>query len=179
MSLPAFDHPNIFSSPEESLNSKRPQIPLQPGEQYRFHFDMGKCIGCKCCEVACHEQNNTPAAVNWRKVGEVEGGEFPNTVRLHISMACNHCLEPTCLKGCPVDAYYKDPLTGAVRMREDSCIGCGYCTWNCPYEAPQFNFERHIVTKCDFCHNRLVEGDLPACVAACPSDALQIEAVKV
>jgi Fe-S-cluster-containing dehydrogenase component len=57
----------------------QPLIPLQDGEQYRFHFDMGKCIGCKCCEVACHEQNNNPAMVKWREVGEVEGGEFPQT----------------------------------------------------------------------------------------------------
>lgn len=157
----------------------KPAIPLEPGSQYRFHFDMGKCIGCKCCEVACHEQNNNPANVQWRQVGEIEGGRFPETARLYVSMACNHCLEPSCLQGCPVDAYYKDPATGAVRMREDACIGCGYCTWNCPYEAPQFNPERNMVTKCDFCHNRLVEGDLPACVAACPSGALEIEAVSI
>lgn len=156
---------------------KTPLIPLEPGNQYRFHFDMGKCIGCKCCEVACHEQNNNPATVKWREVGEIEGGEFPNTSRLYVSMACNHCLEPSCLQGCPVDAYYKDPVTGAVRMKDDACIGCGYCTWNCPYEAPQFNEERNLVTKCDFCHNRLIEGDLPACVAACPSGAIEIEAV--
>ncbi len=156
-----------------------PLIPLEPGEQYRFHFDMTKCIGCKCCEVACHEQNNNPAAVKWRQVGEVEGGEFPNTARLYVSMACNHCIEPSCLLGCPTDAYYKDPATGAVRMREDACIGCGYCTWNCPYEAPQFNPERNMVTKCDFCHNRLIDGDLPACVAACPSGALEIESVPI
>lgn len=157
--------------------AETPLIPLQDGEQYRFHFDMGKCIGCKCCEVACHEQNNNPAAVKWREVGELEGGSFPTTARLYVSMACNHCLEPTCLSGCPTDAYYKDPTTGAVRMREESCIGCGYCTWNCPYEAPQFNPERNIVTKCDFCHNRLTQGLQPACVASCPSGALQVEAV--
>jgi DMSO reductase iron-sulfur subunit len=156
----------------------QPLIPLEPGEQYRFHFDMTKCVGCKCCEVACHEQNNNPAAVKWRQVGEIEGGEFPQTARLYVSMACNHCLEPSCLEGCPTDTYYKDPTTGAVRMREDSCIGCGYCTWNCPYDAPQFNPERNIVTKCDFCHNRLMDGDLPACVAACPSGALEIETVN-
>lgn len=160
------------------IMSSRPLIPLEPGEQYRFHFDMGKCIGCKCCEVACHEQNNNPAMVKWREVGEMEGGEYPRTARLYVSMACNHCLEPSCLLGCPVDAYYKDPQTGAVRMRDDACIGCGYCTWNCPYEAPQFNPERKMVTKCDFCHNRLVAGDLPACVAACPSGALEIEKVN-
>jgi len=159
--------------------SEFPQIPLQPGEQYRFHFDMGKCIGCKCCEVACHEQNNNPPDVKWRSVGELEGGEFPHTTRLYVSMACNHCVEPTCLSGCPVDAYYKDPTTGAVRMKDDACIGCGYCTWNCPYEAPQMNPERGMVTKCDFCHNRLTDGLLPACVQACPSDAIEIERVHI
>ena len=166
-----------FGGREPGLN-EGPLIPLESGEQYRFHFDMGKCIGCKCCEVACHEQNNNPADVQWRQVGEIEGGEFPKTTRLYVSMACNHCLEPTCLTGCPTDTYYKDPITGAVRMRADSCIGCGYCTWNCPYEAPQFNPERNMVTKCDLCHNRLVEGHLPACVAACPSGAIEIEKVN-
>ena len=50
-----------------------------PGEQYRFHVDMGKCIGCKCCVVACNEQNGNPAAINWRRVGEIEGGWYPQT----------------------------------------------------------------------------------------------------
>ena len=51
----------------------RPLIPTRPldaREQYRFHFDMTKCIGCKCCVVACNEQNGNPAALNWRRVGE-------------------------------------------------------------------------------------------------------------
>lgn len=161
------------------IQAKRPALPaLSENEQYRFHFDLGKCIGCKCCEVACHEQNNNPATVKWRKVGEVEGGDYPNTTRLYISMACNQCLEPSCLTGCPVDAYYKDPRTGAVLMREEACIGCGYCTWNCPYEAPQFNAERGMVTKCNLCHDRLLDGDRPACVEACPSGALEIETVN-
>jgi len=50
-----------------------PERALAEGEQYRFHFDMTKCIGCKCCVVACNEQNGNPAAINWRRVGEVEG----------------------------------------------------------------------------------------------------------
>lgn len=152
-----------------------PAIPLQSGEQYRFHFDATKCIGCKCCEVACHEQNNNPPEVKWRQVGEIEGGEFPETKRFYISMSCNHCEDPACLNGCPVDAYYKDEKTGIVRMKENACIGCQYCTWNCPYGAPQFNPERGMVTKCDMCHNRLEEGNRPACVEACPSGALEIE----
>ena len=92
-----------------------PRMPLRapgPGEQYRFHVDMGKCIGCKCCVVACNEQNGNPAAINWRRVGEIEGGWYPRAERSYLSMGCNHCLEPTCLQGCPVDAYKKDAGTG-------------------------------------------------------------------
>ncbi|MGH9681385.1 MAG: DmsC/YnfH family molybdoenzyme membrane anchor subunit, partial [Candidatus Acidiferrales bacterium] len=144
----------------------------------RFHFDMTKCIGCKCCVVACNEQNGNPADINWRRVGEIEGGWYPNTQRLHLSMGCNHCVEPTCLKGCPVDAYSKDPITGVVLHSADACIGCQYCTWNCSYGVPQYNPERGVVGKCDMCHNRLEQGREPACVAACPEGAIQIEIVN-
>lgn len=156
-----------------------PQRALESGEQYRFHFDMTKCIGCKCCVVACNEQNGNPAEINWRRVGEVEGGWYPDTHRLYLSMGCNHCLEPTCLKGCPVDAYSKDPLTGVVLHSADICIGCQYCTWNCSYGVPQYNPERGVVGKCDMCHNRLAEGREPACVGACPEGAIAIEIVNV
>ncbi len=156
-----------------------PQRALQPGEQYRFHFDMTKCIGCKCCVVACNEQNGNPAEINWRRVGEIEGGWYPDTRRLHLSMGCNHCLEPTCLAGCPVDAYSKDSKTGVVIHNADTCIGCQYCTWNCSYGVPQYNPERGVVGKCDMCHNRLAEEREPACVGACPEAAIQIEIVNI
>ena len=155
-----------------------PTEPLADGEQYRFHFDMSRCVGCQCCVVACNEQNNNPSEVNWRRVGEIEGGQYPNTKKYHLSMACNHCLDPSCLTGCPTDAYVKLE-DGIVKQQAEECIGCGYCTWNCPYGVPQFNPERNIVTKCDMCHNRLKEGQLPACVAACPEQAIQIEKVNV
>lgn len=150
-----------------------------PGEQYRFHFDMTKCIGCKCCVVACNEQNGNPADILWRRVGEIEGGVYPKTHRHYLSMGCNHCLEPTCLTGCPVDAYTKDGVTGIVRHSADICIGCQYCTWNCSYGVPQYNPERGVVGKCDMCYGRLALGQEPACAAACPEDAIRIEVVKV
>jgi DMSO reductase iron-sulfur subunit len=156
-----------------------PQRALLPGEQYRFHFDMTKCIGCKCCVVACNEQNGNPPEINWRRVGEIEGGWYPDTQRLHLSMGCNHCIEPTCLAGCPVDAYSKDPLTGVVLHSPEICIGCQYCTWNCSYGVPQYNPERGVVGKCDMCHNRLAEGREPACVGACPESAIQIEIINI
>jgi formate dehydrogenase iron-sulfur subunit len=156
-----------------------PERPPGAGEQYRFHFDMAKCIGCKCCVVACNEQNGNPAAINWRMVGEIEGGYYPYAQRHHLSMGCNHCLEPSCLTGCPVEAYTKDPATGIVLHSADICIGCQYCTWNCSYGVPLYNAERGVVGKCDMCHNRLSDGMAPACVAACPEEALSIEIVNI
>jgi len=159
--------------------SRIPDRQPAEGEQFRFHFDMGKCIGCKCCVVACNEQNGNPASINWRRVSDIEGGFFPNATRSHLSMGCNHCVEPTCLSGCPVDAYTKDAATGIVSHSADACIGCQYCTWNCSYGVPQYNAERGVVGKCDMCHGRLSTGAEPACVSACPEGAIAIEIVNV
>ena len=164
---------------EPALDLRSMTLPtLSPGEQYRFHFDMTRCIGCRCCEVACNEQNGNGAEVTWRRVGEIEGGSFPHVRRYHLSMACNHCLEPSCLEGCPTEAYEKLD-NGIVKHNADACIGCQYCTWNCPYGVPQFNPERRIVTKCHMCTDRMGSDSLPACVEACPVQAIQIEKVNV
>ncbi len=161
-----------------ALNSKLiPDRPLHEGEQYRFHFNVTKCIGCRSCEVACNEQNGNPADILWRRIGEIEGGTYPTTQRHYLSMGCNHCLDAECVKGCPVDAYTKDPITGIVLHSADACIGCQYCVWNCPYSVPQFNADRGVVGKCDMCHGRLTEGLEPACVNACPEAAIEIEIV--
>ncbi len=151
---------------------------LGENEQYRFHFDATKCIGCRCCEVACNEQNNNPADIKWRRVGEMEGGEFGSVSTLFNSMSCNHCVDPACLIGCPTNAYIKFD-NGIVFHDDPACIGCSYCTWNCPYSVPTFHEERSIVTKCHMCHERLDVGQSPACVQACPSGAIEIEAVNI
>jgi Fe-S-cluster-containing dehydrogenase component/DMSO reductase anchor subunit len=140
---------------------------------------MAKCIGCRCCEVACTEQNSNPLEINWRRVGEIEGDVYPFVQRFYLSMGCNHCIEPSCLAGCPVNAYTKDSLTGLVLHSADACIGCQYCTWNCPYGVPQYNPERGVVGKCDMCFGRLAQDRAPACVDACPEGAIQIELVNI
>ena len=139
---------------------------------------MTKCVGCRSCEIACNEQNNTPADLRWRRVGEIEGGTYPDVARHYLSMGCNHCLSAECIKGCPVNAYTKDPVTGIVLHSADACIGCQYCVWNCPYSVPQFNPQRGVVGKCDMCHGRLTQGLEPACVNACPEAAIEIEIVN-
>lgn len=162
-----------------ATDTRMPARLPRPGEQYRFHVDMGSCIGCKCCVVACNEQNGNPASINWRRVGEIEGGFYPAASRAYLSMGCNHCVDPTCLSGCPVDAYSKDPVTGIVLHSAEACIGCQYCTWNCAYGVPQYNAERGVVGKCDMCYGRLEHGQAPACVSACPEGAIAIELVNI
>jgi formate dehydrogenase iron-sulfur subunit len=180
--LPVGWLPNLDSRAAEDRCGRGSEWPDRlpgEGEQYRFHFDMTRCIGCECCVVACNEQNGNPPDIHWRRVGEIEGGTYPETLRLYLSMGCNHCLEPSCLEGCPVDAYSKDPLTGIVLHNAERCIGCQYCTWNCSYGVPQYNPERGVVGKCDMCYGRLAHGQAPACADACPEQAIGIEIVKI
>lgn len=154
------------------------EIPkLQEGEQYRFHFDATACVGCHCCEAACNEQNGNSADIKWRRVGEMESGVFPEVSQLFNSMSCNHCIDPECLKGCPTSSYIK-LKNGIVFHDDEACIGCQYCTWNCPYEVPVFNPERGIVTKCHMCVDKLDASETPSCVQACPAGAIEIEAVN-
>ena len=94
-----------------------------------------------------------------------------------VTTGCHHCVDPACLKGCPVDAYEKDLITGIVKHLDDQCIGCGYCTLTCPYEVPRYSASRGIVRKCDMCSDRLAVGEAPACVQACPNGAITIAIV--
>ncbi len=81
------------------------------------------------------------------------------------------------MHGCPVGAYEKDALTGIVHHLDDQCIGCQYCVLTCPYEVPQYSAKKGIVRKCDMCAGRLSEGEAPACVQACPNEAISIRIV--
>ncbi len=140
--------------------------------QALFTLDLDRCTGCSACAIACRSENLVDAQIDWRRIHTFNEQNLPEAAVFHYSLACNHCLDPACLYGCPANAYSKDPSTGAVLIDDDSCIGCRYCTWVCPYGAPQFNPASGIVEKCTFCSHRLVEGLQPACVESCPVDAL-------
>jgi Fe-S-cluster-containing dehydrogenase component len=140
--------------------------------QALFTLDLDRCTGCSACAIACRTENLVDEAVDWRRIHTFNELNFPGTAVYHYSLACNHCLEPACMYGCPANAYSKDPKTGAVLLEGDKCIGCQYCTWVCPYGAPQFNPAAGIVEKCTFCSHRLEREVEPACVEACPVDAL-------
>jgi formate dehydrogenase iron-sulfur subunit len=159
----------------------RDLIPLSspaPGEQYAFAVDLDACTGCKACVTACHNLNGLDDDETWRDVGVLFGGTVLKPVQQTITTACHHCVDPACMNGCPVNAYNKDPLTGIVRHLDDQCIGCQYCTWKCPYDVPKYSKRRGIVRKCDMCSSRLVVGEAPACVQACPNGAITITLVN-
>jgi DMSO reductase iron-sulfur subunit len=147
-------------------------------KQHGFFFNADNCIACHACEAACSEKNDNPAHIAFRSVGFVEGGTYPNYQRLNISMACNHCDDPVCLKGCPTRAYTKFAEYGAVLQDPDICFGCGYCTWVCPYNAPQLDPVKGQVSKCNMCVDRLEVGLKPACVSACLGKALDFGVVE-
>ncbi len=158
----------------------RDLIPLhapRPGEQYAFEVDLDKCSGCKACVTACRSLNGLDDDETWRSVGLLHGGTHLKPIQRTVTTACHHCVDPACLNGCPVLAYEKDSITGIVRHLDDQCIGCSYCVLKCPYEVPQYLPARGIVRKCDMCSNRLAVGEAPACVQACPNEAIRITVV--
>ena len=158
----------------------RDRIPLAqptPDQQLAFEVDLDACTGCKACVSACHTLNGLDEFETWRTVGLLHGGTTQSPALQTVTTSCHHCLEPACLAGCPVKAYEKDPITGIVKHLDDQCIGCQYCTLMCPYDAPKFNKALGIVRKCDMCSSRLAEGEAPACVQACPNEAIAIRIV--
>ncbi len=164
-------------------------IPLsapRSGEQYGFEVDLDKCSGCKACVVACHSLNGLDEDESWRTVGllTTRNPPTPSAVSMppvlqHVTTACHHCVDPACLNGCPVLAYDKDPLTGIVRHLDDQCIGCQYCVMKCPYDVPRYSERMGIVRKCDMCQQRFADGEAPACVQACPTEAIRIQIVSL
>lgn len=140
-------------------------------------IDINRCVGCQTCTIACKHTNDTPPGVQWRRVLDVEQGEYPDVERLFLVVGCQHCAEPPCVPVCPSGAT-KQRADGLVTMDYDTCIGCGYCAVACPYQARtivddeawyygkptvQETQTRHVdrigvATKCTFCVERIDEA---------------------
>lgn len=151
-------------------------------------IDESLCVGCDNCEKACAETHGGTSRLD-RSAG-------PTYAQVHVPTSCRHCEDPHCMKDCPPDAIRRAP-NGEVFI-EDSCIGCGNCERNCPYDVIQMAGEKQKASnlfswlltgsgaapgeraavdaagaekkavKCDMCKD-LAGG--PACVRACPTGA--------
>jgi len=140
-----------------------------------FVFDANRCTGCQACQLACVIENGLEPEASWRQIFTFNPRHLPEVPLFHLSLACNHCESPACLEACPARAYSKDATTGAVLIEAEKCIGCRYCSWACPYDAPRFDEAAGVMTKCTFCNDRVHRGEQPACAALCPTDALRLE----
>jgi len=143
-----------------------------------FILDYSKCVGCHACIVACHNENKTNPFLSWRQINSFNAKKVPLAGFINLSIACNHCNDAPCLKACPAKAYERDNQTGAVIHSSEKCIGCRYCTWACPFDAPKYNKEKGVVEKCHLC-NHLISNDLnPACANQCPTGALRFGTIE-
>ncbi len=108
----------------------------------------------------------------WRAISTFNAHQHPALPLFHYSLACNHCTDAPCMSSCPALAFTKDAGMNTIVHHADRCIGCKYCTWACPYDAPKYAQETGTVEKCTLCRHRLEQGKKPACANLCPTGAL-------
>ncbi|MFC2163959.1 4Fe-4S dicluster domain-containing protein [Acidobacteriota bacterium] len=168
--------------------SGKPSFAKKTDEKTEFVgvlVDTTRCIGCRSCEVACAEANNLPvpdvkndgALANERTTSEtsftVVNRYETDKGEVFVKKQCMHCWQPACAAACLTNAMHKTQ-EGPVIWRSKKCMGCRFCMVSCPYDIPKFEYDsiNPRILKCTMCWDRLQEGEKPACVAACPTDAL-------
>lgn len=162
------------------------ETPL-PSTPVGLLYDASLCIGCKACEAACNEANNTPVDTTADQLHQAPPDLnvlTRNIIKLYkpengspssfVKRQCMQCFDPACAAGCPFQALHKDPESGIVKWDGGKCIGCRYCTIACPYEVPRFQWQgfNPVVTKCELCSHRLAKGLKPGCSSVCPTGAV-------
>ncbi len=162
------------------------------GEAYGVLVDTTVCIGCRRCELACDREHHLtdrpkyafedktvlqktrrPSATAYTVVNPSSAPAIPGEGS-YVKIQCLHCNDPACVLACIVGALTKCE-DGPVVYDPSKCIGCRYCLVSCPFQVPAYEYHRAIeprVMKCNFCTHRIHEGRPPACVEACPTQAL-------
>ncbi|MGE5342066.1 MAG: 4Fe-4S dicluster domain-containing protein [Candidatus Omnitrophota bacterium] len=143
-----------------------------------FIFDPNRCFGCNGCSAACANINHTPPGILWRTLHKLPPYDGDHRT-VYLSVSCNHCENPPCVKGCPANALEKRQSDGAVIHHKNKCLGCRYCQMVCPYDAIKWDDVSKVVSKCHFCYERLDKGQEPACVETCFGGALKQERINI
>jgi formate dehydrogenase iron-sulfur subunit len=165
-----------------------------------FFTDTTVCIGCKACEVACHQWNALPARhdgqvhltghsydntgslsdVDWRHVKFIE--QFSEDRKgqarwLMMSDICKHCVNAPCLEVCPTGAIVRTEFD-SVYIQEPTCNGCRDCISACPFGVIHVSAQKHVAQKCTLCYDRLQNNLVPACAQACPTASIQFGTIE-
>lgn len=144
-------------------------------------IDLSRCVGCGNCQAACIQANNLHPTTRQMNSLNAENFTFIRRVDLEggktrwVKRQCMHCLDAACASACPVSALYQTS-EGPIAYRPSRCLGCRYCMVSCPFDVPRFEWEDGLtpeIRKCMFCIQRQRAGELPACVANCPTGALK------
>jgi formate dehydrogenase iron-sulfur subunit len=151
-------------------------------------IDISKCIGCKACQVACMEWNDTRDDIgrttgvydnprdltenSWTVMRYAEVETERGLEWLIRKDGCMHCTDPGCLKACPAPGAVVQYQNGIVDFHEENCIGCGYCITGCPFNIPRLSKKDSKVYKCTLCSDRVAVGLEPACAKTCPTGSI-------
>lgn len=157
-----------------------------PADAVGMLYDATRCIGCKACMVKCKEANNLPPEPGARSGSIYDApddlsGSTKSVIKLYregdrisyMKAQCMHCVDPACASVCMISAFKKDK-NGIVSYDPAKCVGCRYCQVACPFNVPKYEWNTAFpkIVKCEMCRHRLAEGKLPACVEACPREAV-------
>jgi Fe-S-cluster-containing dehydrogenase component len=148
-----------------------------------FVFDIAKCSGCYCCQLACKDEHCgndwTPIAKPqpdigqfWIKVNDYVNGTSPKVKVHYVPEMCNHCANPACVAAAKNGAAYQRE-DGLVIIDPEKAVGQKQIAEACPYGAIYWNEELDIPQKCTGCAHLLDNGYAkPRCVEMCPTEAL-------
>jgi formate dehydrogenase iron-sulfur subunit len=181
-----------MANPSLDIKARSASTTAPPGARTTLEvgklIDVSRCIGCKACQVACMEWNDlrdeigtndgfytNPADLSDQSwcLMRFNEQEIDGTLNwLILKDGCLHCAEPGCLKACPAPGAIIQYSNGIVDFQEDACIGCGYCQSGCPFNIPRYSKKDNKAYKCTLCSDRVAVGLEPACIKACPTQAL-------
>ncbi|WP_029915213.1 hydrogenase 2 operon protein HybA [Pelobacter seleniigenes] len=166
--------------------AQRQPVKADP-DWYGMLNDSTRCIGCKACQVACKKENGLPPEASFDEGlydSPRELSQYSYTlIKMYrdqqgeatfVKRQCMHCIDPACQSACIVGAL-KKTADGSVQYDAKKCMGCRYCMVACPFNVPQFEWQKAIPTvkKCNLCSNSRIKHGMPtACAAACPAGAI-------